>query len=90
MRSRWYAGIPMKRTTIKISEELDTKLRHIAAVRNGTLSEVIREALELYANGGEPGRRRLLFTGAGASSDGNVASRIEEILAEEWSDPQRS
>ena len=45
---------PMKRTTIKISEELDTKLRHIAAQRNGTLSEVIREALELYANG-KPG-----------------------------------
>jgi len=81
----------MKRTTIKISEELDTKLRHIAAQRDGTLSEVIREALELYANGGPPTRRRLLFAAAGASSgDGNIASRMEEILAEEWSDPRRS
>lgn len=81
----------MKRTTIKISEELDTKLRHIAAQRNGTLSEVIREALELYANGEPPGGRRLLFVGAGASGDGSgIASRIEEILAEEWSDPRRS
>ena len=80
----------MKRTTIKISEELDTKLRHIAAQRNGTLSEVIREALELYANGGPPDRRRFLFTAAGASGDGMIASRIEEILAEEWSDPRRS
>ena len=80
----------MKRTTIKISEELDTKLRHIAAQRNGTLSDVIREALELYANGEPPGRR-LLFVGAGASGDNSgIASRIEEILAEEWSDPRRS
>ena len=80
----------MKRTTIKISEELDTKLRHIAAQRNGTLSEVIREALELYANGSRPPGRPFLFVGAGESSDGNVASRIEELLAEEWSDPRRS
>jgi len=79
----------MKRTTIKISEELDTKLRHIAAQRNGTLSEVMREALELYVNGGSP-RRRFLFTAAGASSDGKAASRIEEILAEEWGDLRRS
>lgn len=79
----------MKRTTIKISEELDTKLRHIAAQRNGTLSEVIREALELYANGGSP-RRLLLAAGAGASGTGDIASRIEELLAEEWSDVRRS
>lgn len=81
----------MKRTTIKISEELDAKLRHMAAQRNGTLSEVIREALELYANGELPGSRRLLFVGAGASGDSSgIASRVEEILAEEWSDPRRS
>ena len=80
----------MKRTTIKISEELDTKLRHIAAQRDSTLSEVIREALELYANGNRPPGRPFLFVGAGASSDGNIASRIEELLAEEWSDPRRS
>jgi Arc/MetJ-type ribon-helix-helix transcriptional regulator len=80
----------MKRTTIKISEELDTKLRHIAAQRNGTLSEVIREALELYANGKPGARRPFLFEAAGASGGGDIASRIEEILAEEWSDPRRS
>ena len=79
----------MKRTTIKISEELDTKLRHIAAQRNGTLSEVIREALELYANGGLP-QRRFLSKGAGAGDGSGIASRIEEILAEEWSEVRRS
>ena len=79
----------MKRTTIKISDEVDAKLRHIAAQQNGTLSEVIREALELYVNGGSP-RRRFHSAGAGASGAGDIASRIEEILAEEWSDPRRS
>lgn len=79
----------MKRTTIKISEELDTKLRHIAAQRNGTLSEVIREALELYANGGKP-RRRFLSAGAGAGGGESIAARIEELLAEEWTDPRDS
>lgn len=82
----------MKRTTIKISEELDTKLRHIAAQRNGTLSEVIREALELYANGGVS-KRRLLSAGSGASGQSGtpgIASRIEQLLADEWSDPRRS
>lgn len=82
----------MKRTTIKISEELDTKLRHIAAQRDGTLSDVIREALELYANGGVP-KRRFLSAGSGASGRSGkpgIASRIEELLAEEWNDPRRS
>ncbi|MBA3347932.1 MAG: ribbon-helix-helix protein, CopG family [Actinobacteria bacterium] len=79
----------MKRTTIKISEELDTKLRHIAAQRDGTLSEVIREALEFYANG-DGKRRRFLSAGAGAGDGNPVASRVEEILAEEWSEVRRS
>lgn len=82
----------MKRTTIKISEELDTKLRHFAAQRDDTLSEVIREALEWYANGADPAERvRLLFVGAGASGDrSGIAARIEEILADEWRDPRQS
>ena len=79
----------LKRTTIKISDELDAKLRHIAAQRDGTLSEVIREALELYANGDNP-RRRFLFVGAGASGGGDIAARIEELLEEEWTDPRDS
>jgi hypothetical protein len=82
----------MKRTTIKISDELDAKLRHFAALRNGTLSEVIREALDWYANGADPARRRrfLFAAGAGASDGSGIASRIEEILAEEWTDPRDS
>ena len=72
----------VKRTTVKISDELDAKLRHEAARRGVTISDVTREALELYFNGG--GQRRLGFEGVGASGRSDISERIEEILAEEW------
>jgi hypothetical protein len=84
-----YAGIPMKRTTVKISDELDAKLRHEAARRGVTISDVTREALDLYFNGAPP-RRRFLSTGAGASGESDIAERVEEILREEWGNPTRS
>jgi hypothetical protein len=82
----------VKRTTVKIPDDLDAKLRHMAAQRDVTLSTVIREALELYVNGGLP-RRRFLSVGAGSSGQSGerpgLAERMEEILREEW-DPRRS
>lgn len=79
----------MKRTTVKISEELDAMLRHEAKRRGVTLSEVTREALESYF-GLNGGRRRLLAAAAGRSGYTDTAARIEEILAEEWGDPRSS
>jgi hypothetical protein len=80
----------MKRTTVKISEELDTLLRQEAERRGVTMSEVTREALEWYFGlNGRP-RRRFLAAGAGSSGYTDTAARIEEILAEEWSQPRRS
>ena len=73
----------MVRTTIKISEELDARLRHEADLRGTTLSEVIRNALEARYGSGQ--RRSFLSNGVGASSCGDIASRIEEILnSEGW------
>jgi predicted DNA-binding protein len=69
----------MQRTTVKISDELDARLRH-EAVRSGrTISEVTRDALERYL--GQNGR--LSFTGAGRSGRVDVSERIEEILRDE-------
>jgi hypothetical protein len=79
----------VKRTTVKIPDALDAKLRHEAARRGVTISEVTREALEMFLNGNPP-RRRFLSAGAGASGETDIAVRIEEILAEEWSEPRRS
>ena len=71
----------VKRTTVKIPEQLDARLRHEAARRGMTISEVTREALEAHLGGS--GRRRLGATAAGRSGRSDISERIEEILAAE-------
>ena len=72
----------MKRTTVKIPDELDARLRHEAERRGTTIAEISREALEAYL-GGPSTRRRLDAAGAGHSGRSDVSERIEEILAAE-------
>jgi hypothetical protein len=72
----------MKRTTVKIPDSLDARLRHEAERRGVTISAVSREALEAYLVG-SPGPRRLGAAGAGRSGEDDVSERIEEILAAE-------
>jgi hypothetical protein len=72
----------LKRTTVKIPDSLDARLRHEARRRNLTISEVSREALEAYL-GVPGGRRRLNAAAAGRSGRSDVSERIEEILAAE-------
>jgi predicted transcriptional regulator len=71
----------MKRTTVKLPEDLDARLRHEAARRGVTVSEVTREAIASYLDV-QP-RRRLLSAGAARSGQADVARRIEEILRDE-------
>lgn len=72
----------MKRTTIKIPDALDARLRHEAQRRGTTMAEISREALEAYL-GGPSTRRRLGAAAAGRSGRRDVSERIEEILATE-------
>jgi len=72
----------MKRTTVKISDALDARLRHEAERRKVTISDISREALEAYF--GQPcGRRILGAAGAGRSGRTDISERVEEILAAE-------
>ena len=71
----------MKRTTVKITDELDARLRHEAERRGTTVSGLTRAALEEYLGVG--GRRRLKAAAAGASGRDDISERIEEILAGE-------
>jgi Arc/MetJ-type ribon-helix-helix transcriptional regulator len=76
----------MKRTTVKIPDELDAILRQEAERMGKTISEVTREALEAHLGTG-PGRvprRRLLAAGTMNSGCPDLGSRVEEILREEW------
>lgn len=72
----------MKRTTLKIPDALDARLRHEAERRGVTISQVSREALEAYL-AATPGHRRLAAAGAGRSGRCDVSERIEDILAAE-------
>ena len=70
----------MKRTTVKLPEDLDAKLRAEAQRRGMTVSELTREAIETHLNGG---RRRVLHSaGAFRSGKGDLSTRVDEILGE--------
>jgi predicted DNA-binding protein len=72
----------MKRTTVKLPDELDTRLRLEATRRGVTIAELTREALEAHLQ--QHRERRLLAAGAGRSGRSDISERIEEILREEW------
>ena len=72
----------MQRTTVKLPDDLDARLRHEAARRGVTVSELTREAIETLLDAPR-GRRRLLAAGAGASGRKDISERIEELLAAE-------
>jgi predicted transcriptional regulator len=72
----------MQRTTVKLPDDLDARLRHEAERRGITVSELTREAIETLLAAPQ-GRRRLLAAGAGASGRTDISERIEEILASE-------
>ena len=71
----------VKRTTIKISDELDARLRQEAERTGRTISDVTRDALGVYL--GTDGRQQLSFAKAGRSGRRDVSERIEEILRAE-------
>jgi metal-responsive CopG/Arc/MetJ family transcriptional regulator len=71
----------MKRTSVKVPDELDARLRNEAERRGKTVSEITREALESYLGARSNGR--LSFAGVGASGRQDISERIEEILAGE-------
>jgi len=72
----------VRRTTVKLPDELDARLRHEASRRGVTVSDLTREAIEMLL-GAPKGRRRLLSAGAGASGRSDISERIEELIAAE-------
>ena len=71
----------MRRTTVKLPEDLDAKLRHEASRRRTTIAAITREAIEAHLGGGS--RRRLIAAKAGRSGRRDTARRIEEIIRRE-------
>ncbi len=69
----------MVRTTVRLPEALDARLRHEAELRQMTISQITREAIEAYLGGAGP--RQLNAAGAGRSGRSDISERIEELLA---------
>lgn len=72
--------------SVRLPEELTEKLRETAAARGVGRSEVVREALRLYLEGGPPSERPWDRVGdlAGAAAGGppDLAERHREHLKE--------
>jgi hypothetical protein len=71
----------MRRTTVKLPDDLDTQLRHEAQRQGVTIAEITRAALVAHLGAGK--RRRLRAAAAGRSGHSNISERIEEIISAE-------
>jgi predicted transcriptional regulator len=71
----------MRRTTVKLPDDLDARLRHEAKRRGVTIADVTRAALEEHLGAGP--RRRLGAKAAGRSGRSDISERIEEIIGAE-------
>jgi predicted transcriptional regulator len=71
----------VKRTSVKLPDEMDLRLRHEASRRGTTIAEITREALEAHL--GSSGQRRLIAAKSGRSGRSDTARRIEEIIRRE-------
>lgn len=78
----------MKRTTVKLPEDLDARLRLEAERRGITVSALTREAIEAHLSGG---RRRTLHSAASfRSANGDLSTRVDEIFGEILEEKRRA
>ena len=71
----------MRRTTVKLPDDLDAQLRNEAKRRGVTIAEITRAALIAHLGVGK--RRRLGAAAAGRSGRSDISERIEEIISAE-------
>ena len=65
---------------MKLPEDLDAKLRQEAERRGITVSELTREAIDRYLNGGP--KRVIRSAGTFRSERGDLSTRVDEIFGE--------
>jgi plasmid stability protein len=71
----------VRRTTVKLPDDLDARLRHEAARTGTTIADVTRAALEAHLQ--TTPRRRLQAAAAGRSGRSDISERIEDIISAE-------
>jgi Ribbon-helix-helix protein, copG family len=77
----------MRRTTVKLQDDLDAQLRHEAKRQGVTIAEITRAALVAYLGAGK--RRRLGAAAAGCSGRSDISERVEEIISKELATTSR-
>ena len=73
----------MKRTTIKVDDEVEARMRQEADRRGITLSEWVREAVAAHLPGtavSTGASRTFRVAGAGASGRSDISARFDELL----------
>jgi hypothetical protein len=75
---RWHT---MRRTTVKLPDDLAAKWRHDAARRGSTIADVRRETIKVHVGGSA--RRSFIAAKAGRSGLRDTARHIEEIIRQE-------
>jgi len=78
--------VVMRRTTVMLPEHLCILVENERKARDISIAAVIREAVERYFTE-PPQPRRLGFVALGEGSSTDSAARMEEILGEEWGNP---
>ncbi len=76
----------MKRTTISLPEDLHAAIEREARRRGVSVSEITREALEARLGRTPGAKREVPFAALGRSGHRDTAARLDEILAESWTD----
>lgn len=76
----------MKRTTISWPEEIADAVAREARRRRTSVSEVVREIIDEHFGVSCRRPREISFAAVGASSEGDISERFDEILAKEWAD----
>ncbi len=69
----------MKRTTIMLPEELDTRLRLEARRRGVSMADVVREAIDHHLASTSAGGR-LGFFGVGDGEPEDASERVDELV----------
>ncbi|MGI8904856.1 MAG: ribbon-helix-helix protein, CopG family [Solirubrobacteraceae bacterium] len=74
----------MKRTTISLPDDLADVLRREARRSNGSVSEIVRDALAAHLGLVDGERRELEFAALGRSGRKTTARDMEHLLDTEW------
>jgi metal-responsive CopG/Arc/MetJ family transcriptional regulator len=74
----------LKRITISLPDELDLALEREARREKVSVSQMVREAIEVRLGRTKKGERQIPFAGISRSGNRTLSVDVDKVLAEEW------